>query len=100
MTASKSSINRHLLITERGQSWLGQFAPNDESTAAQLVNGLTLVSQSSFERVIDKMIRRVGNEGYRCVGLFAAREFENKDARSKFINDLTSGETIDAVGRG
>jgi hypothetical protein len=98
----KNSINRKLLLTERGQEWLAQFEAADEEVASRLVNSLTLISQSLFDRTLDRLIRQTkdGIKGY--IALFAARELK-KNNKTDFVNSLVSTDpkiSMDAVARG
>ena len=100
----KNSINRKLLLTERGQAWLAQFDAADEEVASRLVNSLTLISQSIFERTLDRLIRQTKNDIKGPIALFAARELKNNTKnKTDLLDSLVSTDpkiSIDAVARG
>jgi hypothetical protein len=98
----KNSINRKLPLTERGRTWLAQFDAVDDEVAYRLVNSLTLISHSLFDRTLDRLIRQTkeGINGY--IALFAARELK-KAKKAEFVNTLVSTDlklSVDAVARG
>jgi hypothetical protein len=98
----KDSINRKLLLTERGQEWLSQFDDLDKGMASRLVNSLTLVSHSSFDRTLDCLIRQTKDSVKGPIALFATRELKKKK-KTEFVKDIVSTDTklsLDAVSRG
>jgi len=68
--------SRDLLLTPRCKRWLGQFAASDQETAERLVENLTLVSHSAFERSLTELIQAQGDELQGPVALFAVREVD------------------------
>ena len=94
----------HLLLTDRGAAWLNRFDAEHREAARRLVNGLTLVSLSNFNRTITQMVVSEAATISGPVGLFAIREI---DPTRPYFTQATTGrrrpskvKTTDAVGRG
>jgi hypothetical protein len=94
----------HILLTQRGANWLAQFDHDDRETAERLVDSLTLVSHSAFERALTDLIatHAAGVDGF--VALYAAREI---DPKKSYFDQAASDSThkggshrLDAVSSG
>src|SRR5580704_10227564 len=68
--------SNNLLLTHRGREWLAQFDSGDLEVAERLIDSLTLVSHSAFERSIAQTIETLGAEVDGPVGLYATREVD------------------------
>jgi len=68
--------SKDLLLTPRCKDWLTQFDARDQETAKRLVDSLTLVSHSAFERGLTKLIQGHADELDGPVALFASREID------------------------
>jgi hypothetical protein len=79
-----------LLLTKRGREWLAQFDSDDHETADRLVDSLTLVSHSAFERALTELIQTHSAEIDGPVALFAAREID--PSSSYFEQAKTQGK--------
>ena len=96
------SLQEKLLLTERGQEWLSQFAEHDQDTACRLVRSLTLVSHSKFARAIGQMVQETAASVGHPVALFAIRELRDK-ARADFgraLAERRERSSIDATPAG
>lgn len=95
----------HILLTGRGRDWLAQFDYGDQENASRLIDSLTLVSHSEFERALSALILAHAATIEGPVALYATREMD--PARSYF-DQATSGagpktknsQQIDAVASG
>jgi hypothetical protein len=96
------SLQEKLLLTDRGQKWLSQFAEKDRVPASRLVRGLTLVSHSKFARSVGRLIQETAASVSHPVALFAVRELRGL-AHSEFCRALAESSTrssIDATPTG
>jgi hypothetical protein len=96
------SLQEKQLLTERGRSWIGQFATEDREIASRLVESLTLVSKSKFERSVSRLIQDTAAAIAAPVALFAVREL-NGTMRSEFnlaLSQSSRRSMIDATPRG
>jgi hypothetical protein len=89
--------SRHLLFTERGSEWLAQFENGNQETAERLVDSLTLVSHSEFERGLTELIQRQAAQVSDPLALFATREV---DPRQSYFGQAGSSVGISAVAPG
>ncbi|MHA6829430.1 phosphoribosyltransferase-like protein [Ralstonia pseudosolanacearum] len=87
------------MLTERGRHWLSQFEAEHFELVRKLAGGLTLVSQSEFERALDAKIRAVAATYDGPVALYAARELPS-GVDSLFDQVASNKGQLDAVGPG
>lgn len=73
---SNSTDAKKLIYTKQGQEWLKQFEPVDQETAILLVNSLTLVSHTEFERNLLSKLENLASSVNGTIGFFAVRELE------------------------
>ncbi|MEZ2348088.1 hypothetical protein [Terriglobus sp. RCC_193] len=93
-------INQKLLLTERGQQWVGQFDDEDVEAASQLVWALTLVSHSSFQRDLSRRILDTATKVGAPVAFFSAREIEDICDFAKKLNAAEGPSEVDGVNPG
>jgi hypothetical protein len=84
-----------LAETQQAKDWLAQFAAADRKTAKRLLDCLTLVSHSEFERGLTQLVIEESEKIESPVALYAVKE---QDPRVSFFQDATT--EIDAVDRG
>lgn len=71
--------NPTFLKAEPTLAWLGQFAPEDQPDAAELLGRMRLVTRDAFaERLMALILSRM-DEGAGPVGLYAEREVPSRD---------------------
>ena len=97
-----------LLYTERGETWINSFLPRDRETARWLVDGLTLVSLSTFSRAIQRMVITEFEASGGPIALFAIREvnahvsyFQQAAIKNKsvqFVSPVASSANIGSEG--
>ena len=97
--------SNHILLTKRGSDWLAQFDYADREIASRLVDSLTLVSHSEFERALADLILTHAAAIDGPVALYATREVD--PARSYFDQATSSvgpkgknSQQVNAVGSG
>ena len=95
----KSAVRSdHLLLTARGEGWLGNFDGADRGIARDLASALNLVSHNEFERGLTSLLRQAVDSVGGPVALYAAREllpaFEFASA------SCDASGSIDATPRG
>lgn len=73
-----TSNSRNLIHTEQGRKWLSQFALLDQKVAISIVDKLTLVSHTEFERNLISKLGEVASGIKGSVGFFAIRELEKE----------------------
>jgi hypothetical protein len=96
------AVQEKLLLTERGQKWVSNFALEDREAASRLVRALTLVSHSAFQRDLSRRIFETAESFDHPVALFAVREMKPGDLPD-FLKELNASDpssTVDAVARG
>ena len=91
--ASKPEIA--LIETQQAKNWLAQFSISDRNTAECLLNSLTLVSHSEFERGLRQLLVEASENIIGPVALYATKE---QDPTASFFSSATT--EIDAVRRG
>lgn len=91
---SPNSKRLKLVETTGAQDWLRQFHAQDVSAAQKLLETLTLVSHSAFERALTRQIERAASGFEGPVALYAVREPEP----GTYLD--SSGKPPDAVRRG
>jgi hypothetical protein len=97
--------SNHILLTGRGRDWLAQFDYGDRENARRLIDSLTLVSHSEFERALADLILAHAAAVEGPIALYATREMD--PARSYF-DQAASGagireknsQQVDAVASG
>ena len=87
----------NLLLTERGNTWLSNFAAADREVARWLVEGLTLVSLSHFSRTIHRLVETGAESFDGPVALFAIQEV---DHRVSYFQQPTRGRSVNALAGG
>ena len=97
-----------LLYTERGTTWINSFPPRDREAARWLVDGLTLVSLSTFSRAIHRMVTTESQVLGGPIALFAIREINTnvsyfrqaavKNKSAQFVSPLTNSANIGSEG--
>ena len=97
LTSDKS---RTLHLTERGSQWLNNFQAGDRSLARYLLDSLTLISHSEFERALETLIDSIAAKVGGPIALYAAREIPPAESRTYF--DFAAGSTgeLNAVAAG
>lgn len=93
--------NTAFLKSEATQAWLGQFAPNDQALASQMLARVSLISRDTFvERLRELLFLRI-RSGEGPVGLYAEREVSkrNRIPHRLFKEKKTAGH-IRAQGKG
>lgn len=90
------SPSHHLLLTERGERWLQNFAEVDRAIARDLAANLELISHNEFERSLTALILEVAQTVDGPVALYGAREL---DASFRFGATDDEGP-LDATPRG
>lgn len=95
MAISKGIDSSQLALTARGIAWVDQFDAPDREPARTLIEALTLVSHSAFERGLTKTINRLAEQISGPVALYATREW---DATEPYFPD--DDDPIDAVDAG
>lgn len=86
----------HLLLTERGEHWLKNFAEADRAIARDLATTLVLVSHNEFERGLTNLVNEIARTVNGPIALYGAREL---DASFRFdVEDESS--VVDATPRG
>lgn len=99
-------VARNILLTARGKAWLAQFELEDQPLAEQLVNRLTLVSHSFFERTMLRLIEHCAAPIDGPIALYAVREVKEGEDYLRPATTNSSQETfrhqggVDAVGKG
>jgi hypothetical protein len=92
--------NASFLNSEPTLAWLGQFAPEDQSTAAELLRAMTLVSRDQFAERLRQTILRAVEDGDLPVGLYVERELRHrKGVPHKLFKEL-KGKVKRAIGVG
>lgn len=86
----------NLLLTERGRTWLEQFAEADRPMIRQLTDALSLVSVQEFERTLQRSIEKLAKDSSGPAALYAAREVP-RDSSLGFRN---GGSGLDSVSTG
>jgi hypothetical protein len=96
--------SHHLLSTQRGRGWLAQFDSADLAVAERLVDSLTLVSHTAFERSLVQLIETLAAKVDGPVALYATREIDPSrsyfDAPAPANGKNKHPSSIDAVARG
>ena len=91
----------NVLLTERGNTWLSNFALADRAVARWLVEGLTLVSLSHFGRTIHRLVEREADAFEGPVALFAIREVNHRISYFQQATvTRTGGKSVSALARG
>ncbi len=84
-----NSINSWELIhTEQGKEWLNQFKSIDQNIASAVVNNLTLVSHTEFERNLLSQLEALASGIKGTVGFFAIRELIKRDDNIRFEGEI------------
>ena len=91
-----------ILLTERGVAWLKQFHAEDREIAERLVNSLTLVSHTEFERALVRLIISKANSLTGPVALYAAREMDPTKSffEQASVQSVSGKQLISAVEPG
>ena len=97
---------KRLIYTDQGKKWLSQFDILDQETAISMVNKLTLVSHTEFERNLLKKLEEIASDVKGTIGLFTIRELEKYKTDDGFDADLipfysqvksTDGKSVNAL---
>jgi hypothetical protein len=98
--ALKSS---QILLTRRGTDWLAQFEYADREDASRLVESLTLISHSEFERALGEQILSFAATLDGPVSLYAVREIDPQkscfEQTALDLSDLGSEARVAAMIR-
>ena len=104
-TIAYESLENRLLLTERGERWLNNFADEDKPVARKLISKLTLVSTTEFERELLKIIDAQASLVSGPIALFAVRELDKKNSERIFdtldgaVHSTPRGTDIGSEGR-
>lgn len=89
----------NLLYTKRGLKWLAQFKLEEQEVARKIVDSLTLVSHSEFERSIQAILEREVAEKKGPVAFFVIREVDPDQSYFDVYTNPITGK-IDALPPG
>lgn len=92
--------NSSFIKSEPVQAWIGQFAPEDQEEAVDLLRAMHLVSHNQFHQRLAQLIVRVLEEGGGPIGLFAEREVKFWRGRPNRLFKETAGAVKRAYGAG
>ena len=67
---------KSLIDTKRGKEWLNLFLLEDREVAEKIINALTLISHSQFERAIQNILEKKVSQNEGPYAFFAVREVE------------------------
>lgn len=92
--------NASFLKSEPTLAWLGQFAPEDQSAAAELLRAMTLVSRDQFNERLRQTILQAVSDGDLPVGLYVERELRHRKGVPHRLFKETKGKVKRAFGVG
>lgn len=96
-----NNVALRLPNTQAGQAWLDQFDEEDRELAKRLLSALTLVSQSAFERALQRLLLAEAAEIDGPVALYATRELApDADYFHDMADPADPMAPLDAVGSG
>jgi hypothetical protein len=88
-------LARALAHTARGQAWITQFDDDDREIAQRVLDALTLISHSAFERSLTGLIETRAKSMAGPVALFATREV---DLEKSYFEQAANLHHPDATG--
>lgn len=100
MTMDDTNTARTLHLTERGSRWLHNFKAEDRELARYLLDRLTLISHSEFERALGAQIDSIAAKVCGPIALYAVREIPRTEPRTYFEFAAGNPQGINAVAPG
>lgn len=92
--------NASFLKSEPTLAWLGQFAPEDQPVAAELLRSMMLVSRDQFNERLRQTILKAVDDGDLPVGLYVERELRHRMGVPHRLFKETKGKVKRAFGVG
>jgi hypothetical protein len=92
--------NATFLKSEATLAWLGQFTPDDQPTAIELLRALALVSRDMFAERLRRLVLKRAEDGNTPVGLYVERELRHRKGVPFKLFKETKGRVKRAFGVG
>jgi hypothetical protein len=92
--------NATFLRSDTTLAWLGQFAPEDQSAAVDLLRAMALVSRDQFAACLRATVLHQVESGETPVGLYVERELRHRKGVPHRLFKQTTGKVKRAYGAG